>query len=73
MAAYKLQIVPYQDGFEIIGNREGLQWLADVCAGLSQLSLEEARTAANHYHLADYLNSAGEGSVPVIIRFQPDL
>jgi hypothetical protein len=69
----KLKVSTYQDGFEIVGNREGLQGLAEVCLVLSRLSVEDAQTAANHYHFADYMNSAEEGSVPLIIRFQPDL
>jgi hypothetical protein len=68
-----LKILPYHDGVEIVGNREGLQDLAEICLALSRLSLEEAKTAANHYHFADYMNSAEDGSVPLIVRFQPDL
>jgi hypothetical protein len=71
--AEKLKISAYQDGFEIVGNREGLQGLAEMCLALSRLSAEEAQTAMNHYHFADYTNSAKEGSIPLIIRFQPDL
>lgn len=73
MASDKRKIVPYQDGVEIVGNVEGLKGLAEVCLTLSRLSLEEARTPANHYHFADYMKSAEDGSVPLIIRFQPDL
>jgi hypothetical protein len=45
----------------------------DLCLMLSRLSIDEAQTAANHYHFADYMNSAEEGSVPVQIRIQHDL
>jgi hypothetical protein len=69
----KLKVLPYQDGFEFVGNREGLRGLAEVCLALSRLSHEDAQTASNHYHFADYMNSAEEGSVPLVIRFQPDL
>jgi hypothetical protein len=72
MAFEKLKILAHKDGFEIVGNREGLQGLAEVCLALSR-SAEEARTAANHYHFADYMNNAEDGSVPVMIRFKPDL
>ena len=71
--AEKLRIVPHRDGFEIVGNREGLQDLAEVCLVLSRLSDEEAKTAANHYHFASHMNNAEEGSIPLIIRVQPDL
>jgi len=71
--AEKLQISRHQDGLEIVGNRDGLRGLAEVCLALSRLSDEEAQTAANHYHFADDMNSAEEGSLPLVIRFQPDL
>lgn len=70
--AERLRISRYQDGFEIVGNREGLRSLAEVCLALSRLSNEEAETAANHHHFADYMNSAEVGSVPLIVRFQPN-
>ena len=73
MMAEKLKVYPYKDGFEIAGNREGLQGLAEVCLALSRLSDEEAKTAANHYHFADYMNNAEAGSVPLVILFKPDL
>ena len=71
--AEKLRISRREDGFEVVGNREGLRDLAEVCLALSRLSMGEAQTAANHYHFADYVNNAETGSVPLIIRFQPDL
>ena len=71
---YKLKVIKLESGeIEIIGNRAGLKDLADVCRGLSELSDEEAGTAANHYHLADYMNNAEEGSLELIIRCSPDL
>ena len=70
--AERLKISRYQDGFEIVGNRQGLRDLAEICLALSRLSNEDAQTAASHYHFADYMNSAEPGSVPLIIRFQPD-
>jgi hypothetical protein len=51
----------------------GLQDLAEICHGLSKLSDEDAKTAANHYHVADYMNNAEEGSLQLIIRFDPNL
>jgi hypothetical protein len=52
--AEKLRISRHEDGFEVVGNREGLRDLAEVCLALSRLSMGEAQTAANHYHFADY-------------------
>ena len=54
---------PDEDGIEIVANREGLQDVAEVCSALSRLSTEEGRTAANHYHFADHVNSAQDGSL----------
>jgi hypothetical protein len=71
---YKLKIVRLESGeIEIIGNRAGLRDLADVCHRLSELSDDETRTAANHYHVADYMNNAEEGSLELIILCNPDL
>ena len=71
---YRLKVIKLESGeIEIIGNRAGLKDLADVCRGLSELSDEEARTAANHYHIADYMNNAEEGSLGLIILCNPDL
>ena len=71
---YKLKVVRLESGgIEIIANRAGLKELADVCNRLSELSDEEAKTAANHYHIADYMNNAEEGSLEVIILYKPDL
>lgn len=71
---YKLKIVRLESGeIEIIGNRAGLKDLADVCTSLSELSDEEAKTGANHYHIADYMNNTEEGSLELIILYKPDL
>jgi len=47
---------PYEDGFEIVGNRDGLRRLAEVCLSLAQLPEDdaEARKMGNHFHFADY-------------------
>lgn len=64
----------YENGeIEIVGNREGLKFLAGICSGLSELSDEEAKTAANHYHFADYMNTAEDGSISTTILCKPDL
>ena len=71
---YKLKVIHLESGeVEIAGNRAGLKDLASVCQGLSELSDEEAKTGANHYHIADYMNNAEEGSAEMIIRLDPDL
>lgn len=70
---YKLKIVRRESGeIEIVGNRAGLKDLSDVCKRLSDLSDEEAKTGANHYHIADYMNNAEEGSLEMIILCKPD-
>ena len=71
---YKLKVVRLDGGeIEIIGNRAGLKDLADICQGLGELSDDEAKTAANHYHIADFMNNAEEGSLELIIRYDPNL
>jgi hypothetical protein len=71
---YKLKVIRLESGeVEIVANRAGLTDLAEVCLRLSELSDEEAKTAANHYHIADYMNNAEEGSLELIILCRPDL
>jgi hypothetical protein len=71
---YKLKVVRLESGeIEIVGNRAGLKDFADVCRRLSELSDEEAKTPANHYHIADYMSNAEEGSLEVIILCKPDM
>lgn len=70
---YKLKAHPYEDGFEIVGNREGLRHLAEVCLALINLDDDEAKSACNHYHFADYMNSLEDGSTPFIVLYKPDL
>lgn len=71
---YKLKVVRLESGeIEIIGNRAALRDLADVCRSLSELSDEEVTTAANHYHVADYMSNAEPGSLELVILCKPDL
>ena len=71
---YYLKVVRLENGeLEIIGNRAGLKDLADVCLGLSELTDEEAKTPANHYHISDFFNNAEEGSLELIIRYDPNV
>lgn len=73
-AQYKLKVVQSESGeIEIIANRAGLKDLAEVCRQLSELSDEEVRTPANHYHIADFMSNAEEGSLQLIILCDPDL
>jgi hypothetical protein len=70
---YRLKVIRLDTGeIEIVGNRAGLRDLADVCKNLSDLSDEEAETPANHYHIADYMNNAEDGSLELIVRYQAD-
>jgi hypothetical protein len=61
----KYKIYPYKDGFEIAADREALMWISEICQGLANLTDEEAKTGANHYHLDGYLGHAEPGSTPV--------
>ena len=71
---YKLKVVRLESGeLEIQGNRAGLKDLAEVCQRLSELTNEQAKTAANHYHIADYMNNAEEDSLELIILYRPDM
>lgn len=69
----KLKITDMNGQVEIVGNREGLQLLAQVCISLSELSDEEAHSTANHYRFAADMNNAEEGSVPTKVVYKPDL
>ena len=69
---YRLKVVRLDTGeLEVVGNRAGLEDLADVCRGLSELSDDDAKTPANHYHIADYMNNIEDGSLELIIRYDP--
>jgi hypothetical protein len=71
---YKLKVVRLEGGeIEIVANRAGLKDLAEICVRLSELSDEEVKTAANHYHIADFMSNAEPGSLELIILCQPDL
>ena len=52
----------------IAGDRDDLRYQEEICLNLSQITDEDVRTGNNHYHIADYLGNAEEGSVPLIIR-----
>jgi hypothetical protein len=71
----KLLVRPSEDGFEIVGNREGLKGLAEICLRLADLpeNNEEAQRLGNHYHYADYMNNSEEGSIPLMMLYKPNL
>ena len=73
--AEKLKVVHVEGVLEIVANREGLQGLAEICLQLAALPEddEEARRLGNHYHYADVMNNAEEGSLELIVRYKPDL
>jgi len=63
---YKLVVRRTDKGeIEIVGNRAGLLGLAEMCDGLAGLTDEEAKTAANHYHVDEWMHNAEPGSVPL--------
>ena len=71
---YRLKVVRLASGeLEIQANRGGLKDLAEICKGLSELTDEQAKTPANHYHIADYMSNAEEGSLELIILYKPDM
>ena len=71
---YRLKIVRLDSGeIEIRANRGGLRGLAEVCLGLSALTDAQAKTPANHYHIADYMSNAEEGSLELTILYRPDM
>ena len=73
----KLKAYPYEEGFEIVGNREGLRELARVCLALAELpeNPEESRRLGNHHHFDEFLTQGlvEEGSTPFVILYEPNL
>src|SRR5947208_15154925 len=59
---FRLKVMLEKGEVHIHANRAGLRDLAKVCTGLSAESDEDAKTAANHFIYADYMNSADDGS-----------
>jgi hypothetical protein len=73
----KLKAYPYERGFEIVGNREGLRELARVCLALADLpdNDDEAKRLGNHYHFDEFVTEGlvQEGSTPFIVLYKPNL
>ena len=75
MDEFEKLIVSYEDGeIEIMGNRSGLRFLGEVCLRLSQISDQDAKTGANHYHFQEGLDSStAEGSIPMLVTLKIEL
>lgn len=71
----RLKVLEDKGGtIETVGNREGLRVLADVCMSLSELSNDQATTAANHYHFTEYFGNLEQGSAAeLIVLYKPNL
>jgi hypothetical protein len=73
----KLKVYPYEDGFEIVGNREGLRELAKVCLALADLPEDDeaSKRLGNHYHFDEHLaqDLVQEGSTPFVVLYKPSL
>jgi hypothetical protein len=63
------------DLFTIVGNRDGLLGLAEICTRLADLPEDDeaARKLGNHYHFSEVMNNLEPGSVSFKIRYKPDL
>jgi hypothetical protein len=64
---FRLKVALEKGEVRIHGNRAGLRDLANVRAALSALPDEDAKTATNHVIYADYMNSADDGSIPMMV------
>jgi hypothetical protein len=73
--AEKIKVLARDDGCEIVGNREGLIGLAEICQRLAALPEddEQAKRLGNHYHFAPWMNNAEEDSITLTILYKPDL
>jgi hypothetical protein len=73
--AEKIRALATKDGFEIIGNREGLLGLADICQRLAGLpdNPDQSQRLGNHYHYAPWMNNAADDSIAFTILYQPEL
>jgi len=73
--AERITAVVVSGGFEIIGNREGLLGLAEICRRLATLAdnPEESRRLGNHYHYAPWANNTEDDSLEFTILYKPEL
>ena len=65
--SFRLKVTLEGGEVHVSASRAALKDLAETCLALSALSDEDAKTAANHVHYADYMNSADDGSIPMMI------
>ena len=68
----RLEITLKEGGIEINGNRKGLNALAAICSGLAELTAEDLRTPANHYHLNEDFWGTEPGSIPLTVYCRED-
>ena len=73
-ARLKVELVEHHglQEIEIVGNRKGLQALASICLGLSELGSEDLLTPANHYHLDENFWGTEKGSAPLVVYCHED-
>ena len=66
--------ISFEAGEVVIeGDRDGLKRISEFCETLRNLSGSEAKTPANHYHIASYMGNAEEDSLPLVIYYNPEL
>jgi hypothetical protein len=63
----KIKITIEKGEIIIEADGEGLDYLSHICTKLRNLSDDEAKTPANHYHISADMNNAEAGSIPAII------
>jgi hypothetical protein len=68
----RLKVTLKDGGIEIDGNRKGLSALAAICSGLAELTEEDLRTPANHYHLDEDFWGTDPGSIPLTVHCRED-
>jgi hypothetical protein len=75
MMAEKIRAITTADGFQIVGNRDGLLGLADICRRLASLpeNSAESRQMGNHYHYAPWANNTEDDSIEFTILYSPEL
>jgi hypothetical protein len=72
---HKLMISVEDGVIKVVGNRDGLLQLAEVCSRLAMLpeTRAESRKLGNHYHYADFGNNVEAGSAEMEILYDPEM
>lgn len=72
---HKLIIRLDEGVIKVVGNRDGLLQLADVCSRLAMLpeTRAESRKLGNHYHYAEYGNNVETSSAEMEILYDPEM